>query len=341
MKPHNLKLKILGFSSLTVLLILYQQCSNIKLVQPVVEPGSNHISGKLCFPYDSETYSEYSLSEFYIINLTARKYKNSNQPDSNMNGVLDSLETSDSLQAQSTIHVNELDLDKDGLPDFIENLKGLNPTRNDLEEDGFDLDGVTNKRELQRGTDPDFTSEDSEVNYSLQEDLEASSCGVGQPSYSFEVKKIPVVNTSAFVDKINSNALTSLTHDEDENVFLILARMTPSNALNDIKYLAKFFKHSSLMPISKSLSNKDFFILGSEASNSEDGNSSPLKYYQKVATGDKHSCAITTTGRVYCWGNNSYGQLGDVSFLPRFKPTPTQLDADVKSISIGAAHTCA
>ena len=30
-----------------------------------------------------------------------------------------------------------------------------------------------------------------------------------------------------------------------------------------------------------------------------------------VATGDYHTCAITTNDQIYCWGENYFGQLGD------------------------------
>ncbi|MFP4187381.1 MAG: InlB B-repeat-containing protein [Acholeplasmataceae bacterium] len=41
----------------------------------------------------------------------------------------------------------------------------------------------------------------------------------------------------------------------------------------------------------------------------------------QLATGDAHSLAITSTGRVYAWGNNSSGQLGDESELAQDTPT--------------------
>ncbi|MBT8492136.1 MAG: hypothetical protein KJO07_03670, partial [Deltaproteobacteria bacterium] len=31
----------------------------------------------------------------------------------------------------------------------------------------------------------------------------------------------------------------------------------------------------------------------------------------QIAAGDEHNCARLSTGEVYCWGRNSYGQLGD------------------------------
>lgn len=33
--------------------------------------------------------------------------------------------------------------------------------------------------------------------------------------------------------------------------------------------------------------------------------------FKQIATGSYHSCGLTDNGQVYCWGRNSYGQLGD------------------------------
>ena len=39
-----------------------------------------------------------------------------------------------------------------------------------------------------------------------------------------------------------------------------------------------------------------------------------------VSAGANSTCAVTDTGRVYCWGANTFGQLGDGTYLGRARP---------------------
>jgi len=61
-----------------------------------------------------------------------------------------------------------------------------------------------------------------------------------------------------------------------------------------------------------------------------------------VALGGAHSCALTTTGGVKCWGQNNFGQLGDGSTTNRHHPVVVSgLSSDVSAIALGAWHSCA
>ena len=61
-----------------------------------------------------------------------------------------------------------------------------------------------------------------------------------------------------------------------------------------------------------------------------------------VETGDHHTCAITTSGAVLCWGTNGDGELGDGTSMTRTWPVPVQgLDAGAVSLSLGTSHSCA
>lgn len=63
---------------------------------------------------------------------------------------------------------------------------------------------------------------------------------------------------------------------------------------------------------------------------------------KQIAAGDSHTCALRNDGKVFCWGYNNYGQLGDGSTEPRYVPSEVRrLNEAVTTISAGAVHTCA
>jgi alpha-tubulin suppressor-like RCC1 family protein len=62
----------------------------------------------------------------------------------------------------------------------------------------------------------------------------------------------------------------------------------------------------------------------------------------EVAAGRNHTCALMRAGRVLCWGDDGYGQLGDGKRADRRLPAKvTKLSRGVVAIAAGASHTCA
>jgi alpha-tubulin suppressor-like RCC1 family protein len=100
-------------------------------------------------------------------------------------------------------------------------------------------------------------------------------------------------------------------------------------------------------------SNKTFFFNISSATNAEISSASSIvqiqdAYYNPmtglsgIATGQSHSCALTITGGVKCWGNNSSGQIGDGTTTLRTAAVDvSSLTSGVAAISTGNSHTCA
>ena len=77
------------------------------------------------------------------------------------------------------------------------------------------------------------------------------------------------------------------------------------------------------------------------------GGTGYLSGIASVTAGYAHTCALTTGGNVYCWGNNQYGQLGNNATVQTNSPiqvvsvSGTGVLGNVTSISAGAYHTCA
>lgn len=76
----------------------------------------------------------------------------------------------------------------------------------------------------------------------------------------------------------------------------------------------------------------------------------------QISAGHSHSCALTSAGDIWCWGNNSHSQLGNPTKIPKagvpaslFSRDPVivvpsgQVDAGekFKYVSAGSLHTCA
>jgi alpha-tubulin suppressor-like RCC1 family protein len=61
----------------------------------------------------------------------------------------------------------------------------------------------------------------------------------------------------------------------------------------------------------------------------------------EIGAGGFHSCARAASGAVYCWGDNSTGQLGDGTTTERHVPVRVTGLPAARSISLGDSHTCA
>ena len=64
----------------------------------------------------------------------------------------------------------------------------------------------------------------------------------------------------------------------------------------------------------------------------------------ELVAGSEHTCALTSTGEVYCWGNNDYGQLGIGTTGGEYGTPQVVIDnplVGTVELAAGNAHTCA
>lgn len=69
------------------------------------------------------------------------------------------------------------------------------------------------------------------------------------------------------------------------------------------------------------------------------------KSVSNLVASSTHACAIAS-GKIYCWGGNSQGQLGDGTYAERLRPTEVKTNGTplqgqyVKNIAVGEERTC-
>jgi hypothetical protein len=89
-------------------------------------------------------------------------------------------------------------------------------------------------------------------------------------------------------------------------------------------------------------------VYGQLGNDTTDDSSVPVQVFEQatdwatVSTGQYHTCAVKTGGTLWCWGNNTYGQLGDGTATG----SPIQVEVsgqatDWTGVSAGYGHTCA
>lgn len=62
--------------------------------------------------------------------------------------------------------------------------------------------------------------------------------------------------------------------------------------------------------------------------------------FRQVHAGAGHSCGLTQDNKVWCWGRNDLGQLGDGTQANRLAPVPVAGGLSFTQLSLGSFHTC-
>jgi len=63
--------------------------------------------------------------------------------------------------------------------------------------------------------------------------------------------------------------------------------------------------------------------------------------FVSLAAGFQHACGVTANGAAYCWGYNSFGQLGNGTTDSSDVPVAVGGTQKFTAIAAGHAHTCA
>ncbi len=63
--------------------------------------------------------------------------------------------------------------------------------------------------------------------------------------------------------------------------------------------------------------------------------------WAQLSGGGEHTCGVTQTDQLFCWGWNEHGQLGNGGATNRAKPTPVSGGRAFRQVDAGGEHTCA
>ncbi|KAI7842019.1 hypothetical protein COHA_004220 [Chlorella ohadii] len=63
--------------------------------------------------------------------------------------------------------------------------------------------------------------------------------------------------------------------------------------------------------------------------------------FRSIACGYSHTCALDDSGKAWCWGDGSVGQLGNGAAVDSMLPVPVLGNRTYVVIEVGEAHTCA
>ncbi len=62
--------------------------------------------------------------------------------------------------------------------------------------------------------------------------------------------------------------------------------------------------------------------------------------FQKIAAGGVHTCGLAVDDRIYCWGDNARGALGDPVVTRSVAPVPVASTALFSDVAVGRSHSC-
>jgi len=89
--------------------------------------------------------------------------------------------------------------------------------------------------------------------------------------------------------------------------------------------------------------NNDFGKLGADTTASAVGTPVAVAgghVFRSIAAGQNHTCAVEVSDTLFCWGSNSYGQLGTGDPDSHGTPTPVAGALKFRGVGPGYVHSC-
>jgi alpha-tubulin suppressor-like RCC1 family protein len=68
---------------------------------------------------------------------------------------------------------------------------------------------------------------------------------------------------------------------------------------------------------------------------------STSRSFTSISAGSSHTCAVAENGTPFCWGDNTFGQLGDGTTTDALTPVQVSGLSEVLAITAGTDHSCA
>jgi alpha-tubulin suppressor-like RCC1 family protein len=63
--------------------------------------------------------------------------------------------------------------------------------------------------------------------------------------------------------------------------------------------------------------------------------------WAQLTGGGAHTCGVTQSHQLFCWGWNEHGQLGNGTTISRLRPIPVSGGREFRQVEAGGEHTCA
>ncbi|PKL30716.1 hypothetical protein CVV43_05555, partial [Candidatus Saccharibacteria bacterium HGW-Saccharibacteria-1] len=143
--------------------------------------------------------------------------------------------------------------------------------------------------------------------------------------------KVYFENNEAAVSGITSNTIT-ITTPSSLTSGPVNVKILDTVGQSDTSYKGFIYKVST--PIILNLTpNKGSVAGGQSVTLNGTGLTNETKFKQ-VSQGSNHSCGVTDMGKIYCWGANTYGQLGNGTTTASSKPVEVKTDGVLKDKTI-------